>query len=63
MKALRAVDCRTLLATLLALLACAAYAQPVTGTVVGVSDGDTVTVLLQQRVFRYFVFLLHNPLF
>ena len=38
------------LACLLLALACAAYAETVTGRVVGVADGDTITVLDADKV-------------
>lgn len=41
---------KLLLPALLAWVACAATAQSLTGFVVGVTDGDTVTVLLPTRV-------------
>lgn len=41
---------KLLLPTLLAWVAWAASAQPLTGRVVGVTDGDTVTVLLPERM-------------
>ena len=54
---------RTLLAALLyfVLLVCSIHAQTITGKVVGVADGDTITVLQDRTQYKIRLYGIDTP--